>query len=253
MKILFMGNNRIGFEILRWLKDQGEDLVGLVLHPIEERKFGKEMLQVIDAGEQDVILGSRLKEKAVIDHIKALAPDVILSILFNYILKPDIIQIPRNGCVNLHPALLPYNRGQYPNVWSIIEKTPSGVTLHYIDEHIDTGDIIAQLEVPVTPIDTGATLYRKLEDASLELFKNNWHLIKSGCAPRVPQDMTRGTYHRTKDVEKIDFIDLDATYTGRQVIDLLRARTYAPYKGAYVEENGRRIYLRLELIDEKDI
>ena len=154
------------------------------------------------------------------------------------------------GCVNCHPALLPYNRGQYPNVWSIIENTPAGVTLHYIDCGIDTGDIIAQKEVLIEPIDTGESLYKKLEKTCVNLFKDTWFMIRSRQAPRIPQLSNEGTYHRTSDVELIDKIELDCKYTARELINILRARTFPPYKGAYFLHNGRKVYLQLKLFNE---
>ena len=117
-----------------------------------------------------------------------------------------------------------------------------------------TGDIIAQQEVPVEPIDTGETLYRKLERASLTLFQETWPLIKAGRAPRIPQNKGVGTYHRTRDVESIDKIQLDQQYKARDLINILRARTFPPYKGAYFEVGGKRVYmyLRLEYGEEDD-
>jgi len=100
--------------------------------------------------------------------------------------------------------------------------------------------------VEVEPIDTGETLYRKLEGACLDLFREYWPRIRGGHAPRSAQE-SGGSYHRTRDVERIDAIDLDRQYRARDLIDLLRARTFPPYPGAYFEEGGRRVYLRLEL------
>lgn len=253
MRILFMGNNRVGFEVLKWLKEEAEELAGLVLHPLECRKYGDEILTVSEIPEEDIILGPTLRSPDTIQKIKALKPDVIVSVLFDYILKPEVINIPEKGCINLHPSFLPYNRGQYPNIWSIVDGTPSGVTLHYIDEGVDTGEIIAQKEVPVDAIDTGQTLYLKLEDACIELFKNTWPQVREKRFLTVGQSEGEGTYHRTKDVEKIDHIDLDATYTGQYLIDVLRARTFPPYKGAYFESNGCKIFMRLELVHEENL
>ena len=97
------------------------------------------------------------------------------------------------------------------------------------------------------PIDTGETLYRKLEYASIDLFKKTWPLLKSGNAPRLKQDINAGTYHKTKDVEKIDNIELDRKYTAKELINIIRARTFPPYRGAYFKINGRKIYIRVEL------
>src|SRR5205823_2904000 len=156
-----------------------------------------------------------------------------LSVLFDYILSGKFLALFPRGCLNLHPALLPYNRGEYPNVWSIVEGTPSGVTLHYIDEGIDTGDIIAQKAVPVDPVDTGETLYRKLEQASVVLFKETWPHVCAGRAPRIPQILTTGTQHKRRDVETIDEIDLNRSYIAGDLINILRSRTFPPYRGAY--------------------
>jgi methionyl-tRNA formyltransferase len=131
-------------------------------------------------------------------------------------------------------------------VWSIIEGTPAGVTLHYVDAGIDTGDIIARHEVAVDAVDTGETLYRKLERAAVTLFRENWPAIRAGRIERTAQN-DEGASHRTRDVETIDRIDLDRTYTGRELINLLRARTFPPHRGAYIEVDGQRVYLELSL------
>ena len=254
MKILYLANNWLGWQILKWLTEQGEEIVGLVIHPPHKQKYVHEMLEVTDLPPDRIFYGSQLGDSDVVEAIRKLMPDIGISILFDYILKPEFLDIFPRGVINLHPALLPYNRGQYPNVWSIVEGTPAGVTLHYIDEGIDTGDIIAQQEVPVEPIDTGETLYRKLERASLSLFQKTWPLIKAGRAPRIPQNKEVGTYHRTRDVESIDKIQLDQEYKARDLINILRARTFPPYKGAYFEVDGKRVYmyLRLEYGEEDD-
>lgn len=247
MQILYLGNNWVGWQVLKWLKEQGEEIAGLVVHPPHKQKYVGEILQVANLPSSRIFDGSQLHKHEVMEAIKELAPSIGLSVLFDYILKREFISMFPQGVVNLHPAYLPYNRGQYPNVWSIIEGTPSGVTLHYIDEGIDTGDIIAQKEVPVEPVDTGETLYRKLERASVELLQEIWPLIKAGKAPRIPQRNEAGTYHRTQDVATIDEIDLDRAYIARDLINILRARTFPPYKGAYFIANGKRIYIRLQL------
>lgn len=247
MRILYLGNNWVGWQVLQWLKDQGEDLVGLVIHQPQKQKFSEEILQVAALPADRIFDGSLLKEVEIRKAITRLTPDIGLSILFDYILTPDFLDIFRHGVVNLHPALLPYNRGQYPNVWSLVEETPAGVTLHYLDRGIDTGDIIAQKQVAVEPVDTGETLYRKLEKASVQLFQETWPLIKTGAAPRRRQSQDSGTSHRQRDVESIDEIDLRRHYQAGNLINILRARTFPPYKGAYFLADGKKVYIRLQL------
>lgn len=247
MRILFLGNNWLGWKILSWLKDQGEEIVGLLIHSPKKQKYGQDILKTADIPESKIFYGTQLKDPKTIKAIADLSPDIGVSILFDYILKEEFIGIFQKGIINLHPSYLPYNRGQYPNVWSIIDKTPAGVSLHYIDAGIDTGDIISRHQIPVEPIDTGESLYRKLEIEAVALFKESWPLIRSSTAPRKNQKKSPATYHRTQDTDEIDLIDLDRKYLARELIDILRARTFPPYHGAYYYEGGRKICLRLQL------
>lgn len=251
MKVLLAVNNRLGWKAAELVRSSGAEIVGLVLHPAERRRFGEEILRAAGVAPERVFDGSRLDEPTLA-RIKALSADLCLSVLFGYIVRPSFISLFPGGVVNLHPALLPFNRGANPNVWSIVEGTPSGTTLHYIDAGVDTGDIIDQLPVPCEPWDTGKTLYEKLEAASLELLERMWPRLASGTAPRSPQPKGGPgvSVHRTKDVERIDRLDLDAPTTARKVIDVLRARTFPPYRGAYFEAGGKKVHLRLELEPE---
>ena len=252
MRVLYLGNNWVGWQVLKWLKEQGEEIVGVVIHPPSKQKYASEILEASALPSSRIFDGSRLHRPEVIEAVRKLKPDIGLSVLFNYILEPEFLSIFARGVVNLHPSYLPYNRGQYPNVWSIIEGTPSGSTMHYIDEGIDTGDIIAQREVQVEPVDTGETLYKKLEQTSLELFQETWPLLRSGKVPCTPQSGGAGTYHRTQDVGTVDKIDLDGTYLARDLINVLRARTFPPYTGAYFIADGKRVYMRLHLEYDKE-
>lgn len=252
MRILYLGNNWVGWQVLSWLKEQGEDIVGLVVHPPDRRKYGDEIVKTLDLPENRVYDGSTLRDPAVLAALKELAPDIGLSVMFGHILRPEFLNIFPQGVLNLHPSYLPYNRGQYPNVWSIVEGTPAGATLHYVDPGVDTGDIVAQKQVTVEPVDTGETLYRKLERAAVALFTETWPTIKAGTVPRRPQPGSGGTSHRTADVADIDEISLDRSYRAGDLINILRARTFPPYAGAYFNVDGRRVYLRLHLEYERE-
>ncbi len=249
MRILFLGNNWVAWKIAAWLKEQGDEIAGLVLHSPERRKYGQEILAAVGFDTGAVIDGSRLHEEQVLELIQRCNADIALSVFFGYILKPNLLRLFPQGVINLHPAYLPYNRGAYPNVWSIVDQTPAGVTMHYVDNGVDTGDIISQQRLPVEPTDTGGSLYSKLEQACVALFKDTWPRVRSGQVTRRPQS-AEGTVHRVRDVEFLDKIDLEQTYTARQLIDILRARTFSPYPGAYFEVDGRRIYVRLELSEQ---
>ncbi len=250
MKILFLGNNYLGWQVLKWLKETGREIVGLVIHPEEKRKFTDEIVKTAALPQERVFEAPALQEPETLERIKSLNADVALSVMFGYILKKEFVAFFPRGCFNLHPSYLPYNRGTYPNVWSIVDGTPAGVTLHVVDKGVDTGPIIAQKEVKIDPVDTGESLYHKLEQAGILLFKEAWPRVEKGEYTPIPQDTTAGVFHKKSDVEKIDRIDLDKVYKARDLINFLRARTFPPYKGAYFEVDGQKIYMALKLYSE---
>lgn len=246
MKVLFFGNNALAVRVLEHLHAAGDEVVGLVLHPQERRGSGPALIEAARVPPDRVFDGSRLQEPAVRDAVTGLGGEIGVSVLFGYILRPAILEGLSRGCVNLHPGYLPYNRGAYPNVWSIVEGTPAGATLHFVDEGIDTGDIVAQKRVAVAEEDTGASLYRKLEEACFEVFREAWPAMREGRAPRMAQQGP-GTFHRVADVSRIDEIDPDRSYPAGKLLDILRARTFPPHRGAFLRRGAERIYLSLEL------
>ena len=253
MRILFLGNNWVGWKVLSYLRACEEDICGLVVHPETKRRYGKEILESGGVESSRIFEGHELRAQEILEAIKRLEPDIGVSVLFDYIFREEFVRIFPKGIVNLHPSYLPYNRGQYPNVWSIVEGTPAGVTLHYIDDGVDTGDIIAREEVPVAWTDTGRSLYRKLENTAVELFKQQWPLIREGKESRASQSGLDGTFHRTRDVDDIDEIDLEKTYLAKDLINILRARTFPPYSGAYFRVDNDRVFIRLQLLREDEL
>ena len=252
MRVVLLVNNWLGWKVTEWLRQSGTDIAALVIHPPDRRTYGEETVRAAGLG-QDAIFGAEsLQDEVTLQRLGALRADLAVSILFGYLLRPPFLSLFPHGAVNIHPALLPYNRGQYPNVWSIVEGTPAGVTLHCIDGALDRGDILAQREVPVTAFDTGETLYRRLERASLELFQESWPLLVAGVMTPRPQS-GEGSYHRTRDVEAIDEIDLDRAYGARHLLNVLRARTFPPHGGAYFRDGGRKVYVRVQLIPEEKL
>lgn len=248
MRYVYLANNRLGLMVLRWLVDTGRPPAGVVVHPDGRAKLADEIVAASGLPAESVLRAPMLRTSAGKAWLSALAPDWAVSVMFGYLISDALLAIPRRGTVNLHPGLLPYNRGAYPNVWSIVEGTPAGVTLHLVEpgQAVDAGPIVAQAEVPVGPADTGASVYAKLETAALALFRAAWPLIEAGDPPRRAQEGD-GTSHTVGDVAAIDPIDPDALVRAGHLLDILRARTFPGYDGAYLRLPGKRVYIRVEL------
>lgn len=124
--------------------------------------------------------------------------DYIISYNYVHIIKEDIIKIMKNRIINLHTSLLPWNKGLRPNFWSFIEDTPKGITIHYIDEGIDTGAILLQKEIKFDESkETFLSTYNYLNCEIVNLFITNWDLIKQKKI-LVHRTEENGTYHSMK-------------------------------------------------------
>ena len=131
--------------------------------------------------------------------------DFIISYGYRHILKKDILDKFPNKAINFHISLLPWNRGADPNLWSFLEDTPKGVTIHYLDYGIDTGDILAQQEVKYVQEDTLRTSYERLSETIEELFRQVWSNIRSGEQKSILQ-LEGGSYHRMSDCVKFEYL-----------------------------------------------
>ena len=136
-----------------------------------------------------------------VSYIDAHKFDFLVSYNYRRILTSDILGRFADRAVNLHIALLPWNRGADPNFWSFVEKTPKGVTIHYLDEGVDTGDIIYQKEIISLPKDTFRVMYDRLHGEIQKLFVQNWRYIRAGTCPRHKQPIM-GTFHWAKEKDK---------------------------------------------------
>ena len=130
-------------------------------------------------------------------------PDFIISYGYKYILKAPLLERYKNKVINLHISYLPWNRGYHPNFWSFYDDTPKGVTIHLIDEGIDTGQILFQKVVNFAPHeDTLANTYDRLRREIEELFMDSWGEIRSKSVHPLKQNDSYGSFHYKKDLEK---------------------------------------------------
>jgi methionyl-tRNA formyltransferase len=241
MRVVAFVNNAVGLETLRAIQRNGDTIVAVVVHPLESASLHREIIDVAVDNDSAVIEATALADNSTIRQLVDLAPDIGV-----------IIDIFKRGIINLHPSFLPYNRGSYPNVWSIVDGTPIGATIHYIDEGIDTGPIIDQSQIEITPEDTGESLYGRLESACNELFSRTWPKISQagGVLPASTQHLADGTIHRIKDTKEIDCIDIEAQYKASDLLNVIRARTFAGYHGAYFESDGTKYFLQIKIKKE---
>ena len=153
-------------------------------------------------GESVIVFSDPINISILVDN----GIEFIVSHNYCYIIKRDVIDFMKDRIINLHISLLPWNRGADPNLWSFLEDTPKGVTIHLIDYGIDTGDIIVQKEVIFeNENETLSTTYSKLQYVIVSLFKEIWPFIKTGKYNRTKQP-PGGSFHKTIDKAKYEYL-----------------------------------------------
>lgn len=146
--------------------------------------------------------------------------DFIVSFGYRHIIGSDVLEKFPGKVINLHISYLPWNRGSDPNFWSFIDNTPKGVTIHLVDEGLDTGPVLVQRLVSMWDSETLATSYDKLQTSIVNLFSDNWYEIKKGYLPACPQKGD-GSYHSRRDFKALDFLTKQWGYE-TPVVDLIR-------------------------------
>lgn len=175
------------------------------------------------------------------EQIRLLNGNIFLLAWWPLILPRKFLTLGQSITLNLHPSLLPYARGKDPNFWTIVDENPFGVSIHHVTAEIDAGDVAFQRDIAYTWEDTGETIYQRAIATMIELFRDSYGRITNFDIPKDPQALASGTYHRRKDLDPRCLIDLDQRYTARELLNLLRARTFEPHP-ACTFVDGTEIY-----------
>lgn len=235
MRIIFMGTAELAAPCLEAVaKMPGQEVVTVVTQP--DRPKGRDLKSapppVKVAAERLGLLVQqppKIREASVIDSLRSLQPDLIIVVAYGQILPKSLLEIPRLGCINVHTSLLPRWRGAAPIQYAILQGDhETGVTTMYMDEHMDTGDIILQRAQLIHVDDTSATLHDRLAKLGADLLVETVGLIAGDKVPRAKQDETRVTHAKkiTKEDGRINW--------ARSAIEIERqVRAFNPWPGTH--------------------
>jgi methionyl-tRNA formyltransferase len=217
-----------------------DELVAVVTQPDREKGRGR---KVIPSPVKELALQhgitplqpGKVKEETFQEKLRALQPELIVVVAYGQILTKSILKIPQYRAVNIHASLLPQYRGAAPIVWAILKgEKVTGVTTMFMDEGMDTGDILLQREIPIEDGDTAETLRQRLALLGAQLFVETLEKLKAGSIHPIPQDPSKATYAPPlkKEDGRIDW------RKEAKEIDL-QVRAFDPWPGAFTELNGR--------------
>jgi methionyl-tRNA formyltransferase len=243
MRIVFIGAGEIGVPTLRALLKSQHEVVGVVTQP--DKPVGRAQLvepppikRALAATKMAVLQPVRIKDREPIEEIRALRPDVIVVMAYGKILPRDVLEIPRIACLNLHASLLPRWRGAAPIQAAIAAgDRETGITVMYMDEGLDTGDILSQRTIDILPADTGGSLHDRLAQIAPEALLESLRLVEKKSALRIPQDNALATSapKLSREHGRINWSE------PAEVIER-KIRAFNPWPGAFmtISTNGTR-------------
>ncbi|MCC2231001.1 MAG: methionyl-tRNA formyltransferase [Lachnospiraceae bacterium] len=193
MRAIFMGTPDFSVPVLTAMKEAGHDMLAAVTQPDKPKGRGKEM-QMTPVKAKALELGipvlqpKRVRDPEFVEQLRELKPDVMVVVAFGQILTKEVLEVPKYGCINVHASLLPMYRGAAPIQYVILNgEKETGVTTMFMDEGLDTGDMLLKTVVPITADETGGTLHDKLSAAGAELLIRTLEQMEAGTLRRIPQ------------------------------------------------------------------
>ena len=243
LKILFMGTPDFAQESLKNIYNAGYNIIGVVTNPDKPKGRGMKLTYspVKEYSlEKGLTIYQPLKIRQnteFIEKIKKLEPDVICVVAYGKILPKEILEIPKLGCINVHGSILPKYRGAAPIQWAVLngDKT-TGITTMFMNEGMDTGDIILKKEIEIGPDETTGELWQRLSTIGGELLVKTLKLIEKGEAPREKQIGESSLAPMlSKEIALIDWENFDVN----KIHNLIRGLN--PIMGAYSYINGKKI------------
>jgi methionyl-tRNA formyltransferase len=247
MRIVFIGTGEIGVPTLRALQESEHELVGVVTQP--DKPAGREqqitpppvkktlLAHPLKVSRVRTVQPAKIKDPEAIEQIRAMKPDVIVVMAYGQILPRAVLEIPKLACLNLHASLLPRWRGAAPIQAAIAAgDRVTGITVMYMDEGLDTGDILLRRKIDILPKDTGGFLHDHLGEIAPEALLESLRLLAGGKAPRIPQDKALASY-APKLHRESGRINWNESAEGIE----RKIRAYDPWPGAFTEFNDRKL------------
>ncbi|MBT3313713.1 MAG: methionyl-tRNA formyltransferase [Anaerolineae bacterium] len=248
-RIVFMGSPDFAAIALKRLA-QDFNVVGVVTQPDRRGGRGKKLISppvkiLADELEIPTIQPRCIRDDDAMDALRRFAPDLIVVAAYGQILRPELLQLPPRGCINIHGSLLPRWRGAAPIQASILAgDAETGITIMMMDEGVDTGDMLDKRALPIADDDTAGTLFDKLAPLGAELLVETLPKYLSGEINPQLQPAEGSTY--AKMLKKADGL-LDFSQTAEELER--RVRAFSPWPGTFFEWNGKPLKVHRAHVD----
>ncbi|USK61160.1 methionyl-tRNA formyltransferase [Peribacillus asahii] len=254
-KIIFMGTPDFSVPVLKRIMDEGYEVIAVVTQP--DRPVGRKKVLTpppvkVEAEKYGIPVyqPERIRNEADLAEILALKPDLVVTAAFGQILPNELLEAPKFGCINVHASLLPELRGGAPIHYSILQgKEKTGITIMYMAEKLDAGDILTQAEVVIEEEDNVGTLHDKLSQVGSDLLAETLPKLINGELTPIKQDEAKATFASNikRSDEKIDW-----TRTGQEIYNHVRGLNPWPVAYTLLEGNVLKVWQAKKLPGVKE-
>ncbi len=248
MRVIFMGTPKYAVPFLQSLLDMGEDIVGVVTMPDKpvgrKQEIQEPPVKVLAQKKNiPVFQPVKINETSSLAALKSLNPDLAIVVGFGQILSQKLLDLPKQGTINVHFSLLPKYRGASPIQAAIIKgEEKTGISTMFLVRKLDSGPVLLQREVPIEQKDTTVTLTEKLTKAGVEVLQETIALIRQGKAEAKPQDESQSSYAALL-VKESGLIDWQKN--SRELYNFVRGMYPWPGAFTFYEHGGRKHMLKI--------
>lgn len=241
MKLVVCAYHNVGYRCIVELLRQGAQISLIFTHEdsATEQIWFSSVCELAQANKIPYLTSS-INEPENIEKVRQIGPDFLLSFYYRNMIKPELLEIPTRGALNLHGSYLPKYRGRVPVNWAVINgETETGATLHYMVAKPDAGDIVDQEKVAIAFTDTAHDVFGKVNEAAVTVLRRAWPRLVDGTAGSIPMDLAAGSYFGGR---KPEDGRIDWHKSAVEIYNLIRGVTH-PYPGAFAELNGKKVII----------
>lgn len=254
-KIIFMGTPDFSVPVLKRIMDEGYEVIAVVTQP--DRPVGRKKVLTpppvkVEAEKYGIPVyqSEKIRNEADLAEILALKPDLVVTAAFGQILPNELLEAPKFGCINVHASLLPELRGGAPIHYSILQgKEKTGITIMYMAEKLDAGDILTQAEVVIEEEDNVGTLHDKLSQVGSDLLAETLPKLINGELTPIKQDEAKATF--ASNIKRSDE-RIDWTRTGQEIYNHVRGLNPWPVAYTLLEGNVLKVWQAKKLPGMKE-
>lgn len=250
-RVVVCAANRVGRDLVDWLgSHHDEDVEFVATVAADDSGYEEAIASQCDEHGLRCYRRANLNSSVFRDRLRDDDIDFVVLLWVPTIVEEASIEAANIGWINLHNSYLPYGRGKHGYYWAIVDDEPFGVSIQFIDQDIDTGPILFQSEIDVNWEDTGEALYERSIQAIEDLFKEAFpHIIEWDLEPEEQGD---GSFHWARELDEHSRIDLNEEYRARDLLNILRGRTFWDGTSAYFVDEGKKYHVRIDIEEVDD-